>query len=99
MLLFPLKIVLDLREKMTQPKCKCHSDSPFVWRNVPRPSMFAKDPHFKGTNAMLSQNQTNVVEKKREEGIDISNLPGISKFERVINVKQFMVYSKAGKVL
>ena len=59
--------------------------------------MFAKDPHFKGTNAMLSQNQTNVVEKKREEGIDISNLPGIS--ERVISVKQFMVYSKAGKVL
>jgi hypothetical protein len=84
---------------MTQPKCKCHPDSPFVWRNVPRPSMFAKDPHFKGTNAMLSQNQTNVVEKKREEGIDISNLPGISKFERVINGKQFMVYSKAGKMI
>jgi hypothetical protein len=40
-----------------------------------------------------------VVEKKREEGIDISNLPGISKFERVINVKQFMVYSKAGKMI
>lgn len=77
--------------------CKCHPESPFLWRNNPRPSMFARDPNFRGTSSMMSQNQTNVVERKREEGVDISHLPGISKTQRVLNVKQFLTYSKAVK--
>jgi hypothetical protein len=28
-------------------KCKCHSNSPFLWVNDPRPSIFAKDNAFK----------------------------------------------------
>ena len=78
--------------------CKCHPQSPFLWRNNPRPSIFAQDPNFRGTSSMMSQNQTNIVERKREEGVDISHLPGISKTQRVINIKQFAIYSKAGKV-
>ncbi len=77
--------------------CKCHPESPFLWRNNPRPSMFATDPNFRGTSSMMSQNQTNVVERKREEGVDISHLSGISKTQRVLNVKQFVTYSKAVK--
>lgn len=28
-------------------KCKCHPDSPFRWRENPRPSMFVKDIAFR----------------------------------------------------
>jgi hypothetical protein len=28
-------------------KCKCHPDSPFHWRENPRPSMFVKDAAFR----------------------------------------------------
>lgn len=83
---------------MTQPKCKCCHDSPFLWRNVSRLSIFAQDPHIKAATT-LSHKQTMVVERKREQGIDIGHIPGISKTERVINVRQFIAYAKAGRVL
>lgn len=28
-------------------KCKCHPNSPFHWRENPRPSVFAIDPFFR----------------------------------------------------
>lgn len=28
-------------------KCKCHPNSPFHWRENPRPSMFANDIYFR----------------------------------------------------
>jgi hypothetical protein len=27
--------------------CKCHPASPFLWRNDPRPSIFAQDIYFR----------------------------------------------------
>lgn len=84
---------------MTKPKCKCPPDSPFHWRNDPRPSIFATDPQLKAA-ATLSQNQTMVIEREREKGRDISHFPGMSdkSAQRVgrINVKEFNIYSRAG---
>jgi hypothetical protein len=28
-------------------KCKCHPDSPFLWRQNPRASIFASDSYFR----------------------------------------------------
>jgi hypothetical protein len=86
---------------MTKRKCKCPPDSPFHWMHNPRPSMFLNDPKF-NQNAKLSQNQTAVVEREREQGRDISNLPGVTKkfsYAERISVKQFTVYARAGRVL
>lgn len=84
---------------MTKPKCKCPPDSPFHWRNDPRPSIFATDPHLKAA-VTLSHNQTMVIEREREKGRDISHFPGMSdkSAQRVgrINVKEFNIYSRAG---
>jgi hypothetical protein len=63
--------------------------------------MFLNDPRF-NKNAKLSQNQTAVVEREREQGRDISNLPGVTKkfshAER-ISVKQFTIFARAGRIL
>lgn len=80
-------------------KCKCPPDSPFHWRDNPRPSIFALDPSMKAA-ATLSHNQTMVVERKRERGEDIGNIPGITEKQRInISVKQFNIFSRAGQVL
>ncbi len=84
---------------MTKRKCKCPPDSPFHWKDNPRPSIFARD-----NGAMLSMKQTAVVEREREKGHDVSHLPGISKrpeilAKRVINVRQFNIFSRAGQSL
>lgn len=80
-------------------RCKCPPDSPFHWRDDPRPSIFLQDPHVKAA-ATLSLNQTLVVERKRERGEDIGNIPGVTEKERnIINVRQFNIFSRAGQVL
>lgn len=85
---------------MTAKKCRCNHDSPFMWRHDHRPSIFIKDPYFKGASANQSQSQTQVVERKREQGIAIGTIGNLSnKAQNIINVRQFTVYSKAGKVL
>lgn len=87
---------------MTAKKCRCHPDSPFLWRHDHRPSMFVKDPYFKGASAAQSQSQTEVVERKRAIGQEvgtISNLSNRTKEKNIISVRQFTVYSKAGNVL
>jgi len=84
---------------MTKRKCKCPPDSPFHWRDNPRPSLFALDNNFKAAAATLSHNQTMVVEREREKGRDISHIAGLSAkthAERIISVKQFTVYTRAG---
>lgn len=77
--------------------CKCPPGSPFHWREVNRPSIFA-DP--KVQNALNnSQKQTAHIEKERINGRDISHMPGISKqtpVPRTMNVRQFIAYSRAG---
>ena len=87
---------------MTKRKCKCPPNSPFHWQDNLSPSMFLKDHKF-NQSAKISQAATNGVEKAREEGRDIGHLPGVTtKLEilakRMINVRQFTIYSKAGKV-
>jgi hypothetical protein len=85
---------------MTAKKCRCPSDSPFLWKHNHTPSVFAKDPHFKGASTTQSKSQTQVVERKREQGIAIGTIQGLSnKPQNVINVRQFTIYSKAGKIL
>ena len=77
-------------------KCSCPPDSPFHWRDNPRPSMFALDPNFKAS-VQLSQNQTSVVERARLNGKDISHLAALSsnREQRILNIKQFTVFSHA----
>ena len=85
---------------MTAKKCKCNHDSPFMWKHDHTPSVFAKDPHFRGAGANQSQSQTQVVERNRAQGIAFGTIGNLSnKAQNIINVRQFTVYSKAGKVL
>ena len=83
---------------MTAKKCRCPVDSPFMWKHDHSPSIFLKDPHFRGAGAVMSQSQTQVVERKREQGIAIGTISNLSnKAQNIINVRQFTVYSKAGR--
>jgi hypothetical protein len=85
---------------MTAKKCRCNHDSPFLWKNDRTPTVFAKDPHFRGHGATMSQSQTQVVERNRAQGIAIGTITNLSnKVRNIINVRQFSVYSKAGKIL
>ncbi len=85
---------------MTAKKCRCPVDSPFMWKHNHSPSVFLQDAHFRGHGATMSQSQTQVVERNRVQGIAFGTIPNLSnKTQAVINVRQFTVYSKAGKVL
>ena len=85
---------------MTAKKCRCNHDSPFMWKHDHRPSIFIKDPYFKGASTNQSQSQTQVVERNRAQGIAFGTIGNLSnKAQNIINVRQFTVYSKAGKVL
>jgi hypothetical protein len=81
-------------------KCKCPPDSPFHWRDNPRLSIFATDPHLKAA-ATLSHNQTMVVEREREKGHDLSHIAGLSAKQeaRIISVREFNIFSRAGQTL
>jgi hypothetical protein len=58
-------------------------DSPFHWRDNPRPSIFAQD-----NSVMLSIRQSTVVDKEREKGHDVSHLPGLTtKEQRIVNLR------------
>jgi len=83
---------------MTAKKCRCPSDSPFLWKHNHTPTMFVKDPHFRGHGAVVSQSQTQVVERNRAQGVAIGTISNLSnKPQSTINVRQFLVYSKAGR--
>lgn len=46
----------------------------------------------------MSQSQTQVIERNRAQGISIGTIPNLSnKAQNIINVRQFTVYSKAGR--
>ena len=34
--------------------CKCHTDSPFHWKQNPRPSIFLQDPLFRAKGAVVT---------------------------------------------
>ena len=83
---------------MTAKKCRCPVDSPFMWKHNHTPSVFAKDSHFRGHGAVMSQSQTQVVERNRAQGIAFGTIPNLSnKAQNIINVRQFTIYSKAGR--
>lgn len=82
---------------MTAKKCKCNHDSPFMWKHDHSPSVFAKDSHFRGHGAVMSQSQTQVVERSRAMGISLGTIPNLSNksTQTTISVRQFSVYSRA----
>jgi hypothetical protein len=82
---------------MTAKKCKCNHDSPFLWKHDHSPSVFAKDSHFRGHGAVMSQSQTQVVERSRAQGISLGTIPNLSNksVQSTISVRQFSVYSRA----
>jgi hypothetical protein len=84
---------------MTAKKCRCPIDSPFMWKHDHSPSVFLQDAHFRGHGATMSQSQTQVVERKREQGIAIGTIQGLSNksAQTTISVRQFTIYSKAGR--
>lgn len=77
--------------------CKCHPQSPFLWRNDKTPSIFAADKHI-NQYSKLSASQSAYVERERNNGRDISHIAGISKASREVRLtefKKFAVYSMA----
>ena len=83
---------------MTAKNCKCPPDSPFHWKHDRTPTVFVKDPHFRGHGAVMSQSQTQVVERNRAQGIAFGTISNLSnKAQNIINVRQFTIYSKAGR--
>jgi len=82
---------------MTAKKCKCNHDSPFLWKHDHSPSVFLQDAHFRGHGAVMSQSQTQVVERSRAMGISLGTIPNLSNksVQSTISVRQFSVYSRA----
>jgi len=81
-------------------KCKCPPGSPFHWQDEDRASIFA-DPKMQNSLSN-SQKQTEYIEKERLKGRDVSHVAGLSAkshAQRIISVRQFTVYSRAGMKL
>lgn len=80
--------------------CTCNPLSPFLWKQHPRPSIFADDPLFKAKQSgkTASQISTEVVKRKRDEGIEIGTIYGLNRErdEALLHAKRFHMYSKAG---
>lgn len=74
--------------------CNCHPLSPFLWRKNKKPSIFVD--LVKASRQSIAQ--STVVERKREQGQDISHIGGLSEVSharRITDFKQFTVYSRA----
>lgn len=81
-------------------RCSCPPGSPFHWKEIHRPSIFAVSGLNKSLNNSLKQ--TEHIERERVNGRDVSHVAGLSTkthAQRLISVKQFVVYSKAGQIL
>jgi hypothetical protein len=80
--------------------CTCHPLSPFLWQQHPRPSIFAEDSTFKAKQSgkTASQISTEVVKRKRDEGVEVGTIYGLNKErdEALLHAKRFHVFSKAG---
>lgn len=74
-------------------------DSPFRWREYPRPSIFLQDVWFRAPKdgRTASQAATSYVEKARVEGKMAGFIKGISKRreEEVLRMRNFAIYSVA----
>jgi hypothetical protein len=61
--------------------CNCPQNSPFHWRDNTTPTIFATDPLFKAnanTGLTTGQIMTNVVRRKRDEGVEAGTIYGLS---------------------
>lgn len=80
--------------------CTCHPTSPFLWQQHPRPSMFADDPLFKNksTGKTASQLSTEVVQRKRDSGVDVGTIYGLNKDrdDAMLKAKRFHMFSRGG---
>jgi hypothetical protein len=80
--------------------CTCHPLSPFHWQQHPRPSIFANDVLFKAKHSgkTASQISTDVVKRKRDQGIEVGTIYGLNKErdEALLHAKRFHVFSKDG---
>lgn len=80
--------------------CTCHSSSPFLWQQNPRPSIFAEDPFFKAKQSAKTASQiaTDVVARKRKDNINHGTIYGLAKEREhaIIRSKLMHIYSKAG---
>lgn len=80
--------------------CKCHPNSPFLWYNDTRPSIFMKDHTFKPKSVdgkTIGQIVTTNLDKRRASGGREGIVPGMSRKreEEVLAYRLFGVYSKA----
>lgn len=80
--------------------CTCHSSSPFLWQQNPRPSIFADDLFFKAKQSAKTASQiaTDVVARKRKDNINHCTIYGLAKEreDAIIRSKLMHIYSKAG---
>lgn len=83
---------------MTAKKCNCPPDSPFMWKHDHNPSIFREDHYFRGANAVMSQSQSQRVERNRAEGISIGSIPNLSwKAQNKIYEREFPAQSKVAR--
>jgi hypothetical protein len=80
--------------------CKCHPDSPFLWAEHPRPSIFASDHTFRPKSSdgkTIGQLVTSRLDERRAKGELVGTVPGMSKKreEEVLAYRLFGVYSRA----
>lgn len=84
---------------MTTKRCKCHPNSPFHWRDDPRPSIFYKDVSYRGTKdgRTLSQLSSELVEQSRMDGKMVGFIKGISakREEEILRMRNFKTFTLA----
>lgn len=69
--------------------CNCHPESPFLWRNNPRPSVFVKDTAFRAAGVIVTEYGsflTKEAEQKKSKE---------AKEKEMIAYKQFGIYMRA----
>lgn len=80
-------------------KCKCHPDSPFHWRQNPRPSIFFKDVSYRATSdgQTLSHLSSALVDKARSNGQTAGFIKGISKDREaeILRMRNFNTFALA----
>lgn len=84
-----------------KPSCKCHPDSPFLWMNNPRKSIFIGDLAFRATKEgeTFSQVSSRSVDTQRAKGTNAGYLKGISKNREaeILRMRTFHMFSMARK--
>lgn len=91
---------------MSQPKCKCHPESPFLWeqQQVPSLAAFDKTMQVTGENQLsIGQKATLCVEEQRDKGVGVFLMETSKKRQKelreqaLVKLKDFNVYTKAGR--